>query len=290
MITVQAEVDESLVELIGKIRQFQQNFPMVVLFPSAAAAVKGAAYAIEAQWKAFASGEPLPSGDRVKSSSGGYAASIKTRQEGVWHYVTSSKAAVARWLEEGTAELDMKETHPYGPRGRVAKKKIPKRLGGGFRYVPYLIVPIRWATPGAGAHMGAKNVIPDQIYKALIAKDKNKQPKFKRSVVLNEKTASPNFWGEQQQRATYAWGDRLTGEGGNIEGLVAMAGAEKKGGRRESTYFTFRVISADSPAGSWVRPAQKALRIAEQTAAFMKEKVNKMVGDGFAADVERLKP
>jgi len=290
MITLQAEIDESLVELIGKVRQFQQNYPLSVLFPTAAEAVKGAAYAIESQWKSFASGEPLPSGDRVKSSSGGYAASIKTRQESVWHYVTSSKAPVARWLEEGTAELDMKETHPYGPKGRVAKKPIPKRLGGGFRYVPYLIIPIRWATPGAGAHMGAKNVIPDQIYKMLTAKTKDKQPRFGRSVVLDGKTSSPNFWGEMQDRSTYKWGDRVQGAGGNIEGLVAMAGAPDKRGKQASTYFTFRVISADSPSGSWIRPAQKALKIAEQTAAFMKEKVNTMIADGFAADMESMKP
>lgn len=290
MITIQAEMDDSLVDLIAKMRSFQQNFPMSVLFPQGAAALKGAAYAIESQWKSYASGEPLPDGERVKSSSGGYAASINTRQESVWHYVTSSKAAVARWLEEGTSELDMKETHPYGPRGRVAEKKIPKRLGGGVRYVPYLIIPMRWATPGSGAHMGAKNIIPDQIYKMLTAKTKDKKQKFGRSVVLEGKTASENFWGELQSRNTYQWGDRVSGVGGNIEGLVAMAGQPNKQGRRQSTYFTFRVISADSPAGSWIKPAQKAMRIAEQTASFMQAKVNTMIADGFQADMESIQP
>lgn len=288
MITLQAEMDESLVELIGKIRQFQQNFPMSVLFPQAAQAVKGAAYAIEAQWKAYAAGEPLPSGDRVKAPSGGYAASIGTRSESLWHYITSSKADVANWLENGTAELDMKQTHPYGPRGRVAKKRIPKSQGGGFRYVPYLIIPFRWATPGSGAHMGAKNVIPDQIYKMLTAKMPNKQPAFGRSIVLDGKTQSPNFWGEMQTRSTYKWGDTLQGVGGNIEGLVAMAGQEDKRGRRPSTYFTFRVISADSPSGAWIKPAQKALRIAEQTAEVMRGKVNDMIAAGFQADMEGM--
>lgn len=288
MITLQAEIDESLAALIGKIELFQQNRAMEELFPSAAQAVKGAAYSIESQWKAYAAGEPLPSGDRVKNSSGAYAASIKTKAQSAWVYDIASRDPVARWLEEGTPELDMKETHPYGPKGRVGKKKIPKRLGGGFRYVPYLIIPFRWATPGAGAHMGAKNVIPEQIYKMLTAKTKGKGPQFSRSIVLDGKTMSPNFWGEMQERATYAWGDRLQGVGGDIEGLVAMAGQADSRGRRPSTYFTFRVISADSPAGSWIKPAQKPLRIAAQTAEVMQGKVNDMVAEGFMADMEGI--
>jgi hypothetical protein len=286
---IQAEVDESLATLIGRIRQFQQNYPISVLFPQGAQAVKGGAYAIESQWKSYASGETLPSGDRIKNSSGGYAASINTRQNGFWDYTISSKASVAEWLENGTSELDMKETHPYGTRGRVAKKKIPKSQGGGFRYVPYLIIPFRWSTPNSGAHMGAKNVIPDQIYKMLTAKYMDKSPMFKRSIVLDGKNKSPNFWGESQSRNTYQWGSALLGVGGNIEGLVAMDAGKDKRGRQQSTYFTFRVISADSPASAWIKPAQKALKIAEQTAEAMKGKVNTMIADGFKADMENMK-
>ena len=293
MIVLQAEVDESFAEVVGKIRQFQQDYPISVLFPNAAEATRGAAAAIQSKWKAYASGEPLPSGDKLKSPTGGYAASIKTESDSLWSYRIFSKAAVARWLEEGTPELDMKQTHPYGQRGRVAKKKIK---GGGFRYVPYIIIPFRWATPGAGAHMGAKNVIPDQIYrKVLMAREKGGAQRFKRTIVLDGRSASPNFWGEMEGRASYAWGDRLKGVGGALEGLVAMDGsydADAGGGLKKrtpySTYFTFRIISADSPAGSWVKPATKALRIAEQTAAAMKDEANKIVAEGVAADLDNL--
>lgn len=293
MIVLQAEVDEGVAAIISKIRAFKQDFPLSVLFPEAADATRGAAAAIQAQWKAYASGDPLPSGDRVKNPTGGYAAGIRMRSDSQWSHHIFSKDAVARWLEDGTPELDMKQTHPYGQRGRVAKKKIK---GGGFRYVPYIIIPFRWATPGYGAHMGAKNVIPDQIYrKVLMAREKGGGQTFRRTIVLDGRTASPNFWGDMEGRATYAWGSRLKGVGGNLEGLVAMDGSYEAdaGGKMKkrtpySTYFTFRVISADSPAGAWVKPATKAMRIAEQTAAFMRDKANKMVEEGFQADLERL--
>lgn len=289
MIVLQAEMDQELVDVIARIRAFSQDFPLSVLFPTAAQAVKAGAAAIQSQWKAYAGGEPLPSGDRIKRPTGGYAASINTRANSLWDYDITSKAAVARWLEEGTPELDMKETHPYGQRGRVAKKKI-KGVKGAYRYVPYVIVPFRWATPNAGAHMGVKNVIPEQIYKRILGGFR--KGTFTKSVVLNAQTVSPNFWGNLESRATYDWGSRLKGVGGNLEGLVAMdATYENKGeglkkARPTSTYFTFRVISADSPPGSWIKPATKPLKIAEQTAAFMSDKVSKMVEAGFYADLK----
>lgn len=282
MITLQADISSDLVEIIGRIRQYQMDFPLSVMFPTAASATKLAAAAIQEQWKAYAGGEPLPSGDKIKRPTGGYAASIGLQSESLWSHTISSSASVARWLEYGTPEVDFKETHPYGQRGRVAKKKI-KGVKGAYRYVPYLIVPFRWATPGAGAHMGPKNVIPEQIYKMILSGYRKKT--FARSIVLDEKTASPNFWGDMEQRNTYQWGSRVQGVGGNIEGLVSMQGMTKKNGKRESSYFTFRIISADSPASAWIKPATKALRIAEQTAAYMAPKVSKMVEDAFMADM-----
>lgn len=287
MIVLQAEMDQELVDIIGRIRAFQQDFPLSLLFPTAAQAVKGATAAVQSQWKAYAGGKPLPSGDRIKRPTGGYAASINTTPESLWSYRVASKAAVARWLENGTPELDMKQTHPYGPRGRVAKKKMK---GGGIRYVPYVIVPFRWATPKSGAHMGVNNVIPDQVYAAI--RSGVRKGTFKKSVVLDGKTNASNFWGDSEARATYAWGDRVKGVGGNIEGLVAMDGTygDKGDGlkkvRPTSTYFTFRVISADSPPDRWIKPATKPLKIAEQTASFMSDKVSKMVEAGFYADLK----
>lgn len=285
MITLQAVIDQELIDIIAKIRAFQQDYPLSVLFPAAASAVQEGAAAIQEQWKAYASGEVLPSGDRVKNPTGGYAASITMNRQTLWAYRISSGADVARWLEDGTPEVDFKETHPYGTRGRVAKKKV-KGSPGVFRYVPYIIIPFRWATPGHGAHMGAKNVIPDQVFAKLRAGIK--KGTFQRSVVLDGKTASPNFWGEAQSRNTYEWGDRVKGVGGNVEGLAAMKGAPDKKGVARSSYFTFRVISADSPAGSWIKPATKALRIAEQTAQFMSDKVSKLVEAGFYEDLKGM--
>lgn len=286
MITIQAVADQELIDLISKITAFQQDVPISMLFPSAAGAVRDCAIAIQEQWKAYALGEPLPSGDRIKNPTGGYAASINVSKETVWTYRISSGADVARWIEEGTSEVDFKLTHPYGAKGRVAKKKV-KGSPGVFRYVPYMIIPFRWATPKSGAHMGAKNVIPEQIYARL--RSDIRKGTFKRSVVLDETTASPNFWGENQERRTYEWGDRIKEEG-NISGLVAMKGLTDKRGVAKSSYFTFRVVSADSPAGSWVKKATKAMKVAEQTAQFMSGKVSKLVEAAFYKDLKEMGP
>jgi hypothetical protein len=290
MITMQASIDSDIFDAIDSMKQFSMGLPMSVLFPNAAQAVKAGAYAIAEQWKSYAGGESLPSGDKIKNPSGGYAKGIAVKQNGMWDYTIYNHSDIAQWLEDGTKAVDFKQTHPYGNKGRVAKKKIPKKEGGGYRYVPYLIIPIRWGTPENGARIGIKNIIPEQIYNKLRVEIKSGT--FKKTIVLAGNKYTSNFWGDMQKRSSYSWGSRLQGDAFKgiensettgtpyISGLVAM----EKG--RGSGYMTFRVISADSPQNSWIKPATKGMQIAKQTADFMTGKVDKMVNEAFNVDLK----
>ncbi|MBA7699373.1 hypothetical protein ES703_108068 [subsurface metagenome] len=87
-------------------------------------------------------------------------------------------------------------------------------------------------------------------------------------------------------RATYSWGNRLRGlkvEFANLEGMVVFDTGTPKA--VHSTYFTFRVISADSPAGSWIKPATPALNITKAVWEASKEDVEKIIKRGLEKDL-----
>lgn len=245
--------------------------------------------AAAATWKSVANGAPLNGEVLIKNPSGGYAAGVKVRQTGPFDYTVYNDSKGAEGIENGTPALDMKQTHPYGPKGRVANKGTKTNP----RWVPYLIVPFRWGTPGAsGGHF--RNIIPDQIYSMLRVQIRAGQ--FIRTQVAVETHPEPNFWGEAVQRAQYqgengreGWGSMLRGIGGNIEGLSAMdADNQKTDGvyhKNYSTYFTFRVISADSPASSWIKPATPPKNVARKIAEYSRDIIAGMVEAGLRADL-----
>ncbi|MFZ4618795.1 MAG: hypothetical protein ACOYM2_21730 [Rectinemataceae bacterium] len=252
--------------------------------PQTTEAFKTGVREIEATWKSVANGAPLNGEVLVKNPSGGYAAGVKVRQVGPFDYTVYNDSKGAEGIENGTPPLDMKQTHPYGPKGRVANKGTKTNP----RWVPYLIVPFRWGTPGAsGGHF--RNIIPNQIYSMLRMQIRAGQ--FIRTQVASETHSEPNFWGEAVQRAQYqgengreGWGSMLRGIGGNIEGLSAMdADTRKK--KKGSAYFTFRVISADSPAGSWIKPATPAKNVAKKVADYTRDIITEMVEAAIKADL-----
>lgn len=150
-------------------------------------------------------------------------------------------------LTDGTpdVEYDMKKTHPYGRKSRVSAKGIP-----------YLIIPFRWGTPNDKGTKRAhfNNFISTKQYITnVLPMDKSLVLKRDENNLRYEK----NFKGELIERARYSWKDRLSdddsenfesvnGKTYNNSGMVRMK--DVKG----STYFTFRIISANSPEGSWI--------------------------------------
>lgn len=256
MVSIQAiPEDEYLFNLISQLKKVGEQG-----FPATAAATEQVAHKVIASvWRNYAMGAPIPGTSfKLKNPKGGYARSIKVRKVGPFNYQIFSDAPVASWIEHGTKELDMKKTHPYGWKSRVANKGTKKSP----RWVPYLIIPFRWGTnESAGGHF--RNVLPEQVYAQLQARIR--AGNFIRTRVLKGASKlQPNVWGEDIPRAVYdneeesgGWGSRLQGVGeDDLEGLVVMQGDTENA--RSSQYFTFRVISADSPADSWIRPATPA--------------------------------
>jgi hypothetical protein len=250
--------------------------------PATAAAVKTGADIVRGSWMGFAMGGSLQGIESLKRPSGTYARSIKIQRNGPFNYEIYSEAKVAEWIEHGTEELDMKTTHPYGPRSRVTKS-------GKNKGVPYLIIPFRWGTPGA---IGFKNIIPEQVYNIV----KNKK-KFEKSTVLMTTHNEPNYSGRPVTRSEYDWGERFTpGDGeqyfdsekditDRLSGMVSMDGENSSGKKISSGYFTFRIISAASPKGSWIKPAMRARPVTQAVANFTRGTINDIVEGAVMEDL-----
>jgi hypothetical protein len=243
--------------------------------PRTTQAFKSAADVIATVWKGYATGTPMPDGSKpLKSAS--YAAGVKVQQGGPFEYTIYNDSKMADTIEKGSPQADMKLTHPYGKKSRVSKKGIP-----------YLIIPFRWGTPGTGGHF--RNIIPE-IYAMLRAEIKAGE--FVRTQITGTTHAEPNFAGEGVARAEYkgedgrdGWGSVLKGVGGNMEGMSAMdTDTGKKAG---SGYMTFRIISADSPAGSWIKPAVPPRKITQFVADNTRDIVTEMIQAGMLKDVGR---
>jgi hypothetical protein len=69
----------------------------------------------------------------------------------------------------------------------------------------------------------------------------------------------------------------------NYEGMVAFPGAGEEG--RGSTYFTFRIISANSLRGKWVQEAKPAMNIAEHVVKNTQDDIAAMVDVAIRRDL-----
>lgn len=245
--------------------------------PATSSAFKKAANLISTVWKGYATGTPIPGSEKpIKSAS--YAAGVKILQGGPFEYTIYNDSKMAQSIEDGTPQLDMKTTHPYGKKSRISKKGIP-----------YLIIPFRWGTPGSGGHF--RNIIPEQIYAMLRAEIKAGE--FVRTSVKTTTHLEANFAGEGVPRAEYqgrnefdGWGSILDGVGGNMEGMSAMNNDSTK--KKSTAYMTFRIISAESPAGSWIKPAVPARNISRLVADNTRDIVTEMIQTGMIKDVGKL--
>lgn len=251
--------------------------------PETMAAFASGVDLIAATWKSYAMGDPIPgSSAQIKHPSGGYAAGVKIAQESPFEYRVYNDSKIAGVIENGAPSYDMKTTHPYGPKSRMANKGTKKKP----RWVPYVIIPMRWGTPGSTGHF--RNIIPEQVYKMVLAGIRAGE--FQRTRATGQTHLEPNWWGQQVERAEYEgehgrplWGSSLKAPGQNIDGLSAMVGDSN--GVRNTNYMTFRVISAESPAGMWIQPARPALRITEHVVRNTIEMVQELVDTGFRKDI-----
>jgi hypothetical protein len=234
------------------LRQLARRLPGMFgegVAPATKAAFDDAAGMIRKMWQDWAMGGPIAGISNIKNPNSALAASIQPHENGPFDVSIETASPYARRIQEGTPELDMKTTHPYGKKSRVTKS-------GPNKGIPYLIVPIRWGTPnskgGKRAHMG--NVIPQafaarvkafRTYNKLAITDK------KGTIIGGEMYFENNYSGQAIARSGHnADYDRLDDVEGNARGMVRTGGG---GG-----YFTFRIISAAQLVTrpfAWIRKA-----------------------------------
>lgn len=241
------------------------------------ASMDSAAGLVANTWRQWATGDiALPDVGGIEKPSPAIARSIKIRKNGSWYREIGTDNKEMTKIQEGSPaidiEYDMKKTHPYGPKSRVIRS-------GKNKGTPYLIVPFRWGTPSSKdkgrAHFA--NYIPKAVYNTGL-----KVGQMNISRILETTHTEKNYKGEDVERREYQWGGRVTKKQAwekNAAGMVRMANG---GG-----YFTFRIISAKSPAGSWIyrrkEPAKPALDVVGALVKATGSTVEAMVQEGFEA-------
>lgn len=244
--------------------------------PNTSKAVQQALEIIQNKWGKYLAGDGELDGIGMnKNPSGKAARSLSNHMTGDFAGEVTTNHPEAEKIQNGSHDVvyDMKKTHPYGPNSRVSAKGIP-----------YLIIPFRWGTPGDkknsnGEEIGRarwNNFIPVAYYDSFVKG-------MKLSTTTGLTHTEKNFKGEDIPRAEYKWKSRLKAKDAwsdRSEGMVRM-----KDGRK-STYFTFRIISANSPADSWwyKRKGVPGVDMLGALARTVQDDVSETIARGVIAD------
>jgi hypothetical protein len=208
-----------------------------------------------------------------------------------------SEDKMVHWLEKGLKPFDMRFTHPYGKKSRVVKPRMvngkmqtqwtAKRKNGQEYTVragdPYLIIPFRHRTKGGkGKGKSLEDVYPE-------VRQQMGEEGFRRSYVTkapeNSGVQSPNAkkWNEMVKRAEYSWGSRI--EVPEQEGYENLQGMVVMGPPKQSQFMTFRVVSVNSPDGSWMHPGIKARHYLENILKRGEDKISMVIENALAKDL-----
>ncbi len=263
MIRVDVTLSDNLLNEIREQFAFFAGKNASQIAPGTSRAVSVAAKIIQDTWRGWALGKSVEGAEDIKRANSRLASSINIQRAGDLDAEIGTNSPFMRRIQQGSPEYDMKKTYPYGRKSRVSK-----------RGRPYLIIPFGWHTPnskgGARAHGAMANTIPENLLGVV--------RKMRRSFTTGETHIEKNARGEGIERAEYSWGDRLKADG-NIGGLVVM------NNKRHTTFTTFRVISVDSPAGSWIRkevPANDVVRAVERAT---RSSVEAVIEEGLRSDL-----
>ena len=269
----QYTIEYDLTELKKLADNFAKNMTEAAL-PNTAAAFQDAVKKTENMWRDALWYKPGISPKIIET--------IKSKRNRDFDYSVYSDSRRLEELNNGSkaVEYDMKLTHPYGKKSRVSKKGIP-----------YLIIPFRWRTPGQSEELAHKEyfsgIIPTKIYNTRV-----------KGMHLTEKNPlksyfEKNFRGENIKRNGYDWGDRLTEDQAWNDRSVGMVRAmdDSNPNRLTGTYFTFRIISAKSPAGSWIyrKKAKPGTNYMSELEQKIRPEVERIISEGIRADNEDYK-
>jgi hypothetical protein len=279
--------DDVLEELVSRIAAMSNTLGAAAL-SATAKAMNRAAAEVQDAWLQYAIGKKtLPGGvPPMKNPSGDYARGIHIEHNGPFDKAIVNDSKNAEILEYGAPEIDMKDYPAKSRKSRITKH-------GKNKGQPYLIIPFRWGTKDT---VGFRNVMPVEI--------NNIVEKFKKMETLvdadNSDYKTPNAYGEMVGRAQYNKGyDRL-----NIVQIinaepdvsinqifnmsVMVRTKDDTGIDRAAGYLTFRVLSAKSPPGSWIKPASPARHVTDGVVKETEKKVNNLIEAGVMKDVGRL--
>ena len=273
-------IDYDLTELKKLTESFTKGMTTAAL-PNTDAAFQRAAQKVRQMWIGYLEGSvQLPGVETPDKVTSAMVKSIrtenKTTDQEFFHTISSDNRQLEQ-LQNGQKEVeyDMKQTHPYGKKSRVSKKGVP-----------YLIIPFRWGTPNQKGTKRARwnNVIPKAAYETNV--------KGLEISAVNEmkKYFEANFHGENIQRQGYDWAKngRLKEEDAWDDRSVGMVRMKDITG---SSYFTFRIVSAKSPASSWIyhKDAKPAIKYMEALEAAARPEVEKIIEQGIKADEQFYK-
>ncbi len=243
------------------------------VFPLLAQAVRAVAQKAQENWVDGIYDAKLWSGEKDA-----YAASVKWKETGAFTATVWSDYKHASEIESGRPARDLKKYLDTSAKVRRSEK--------GRRY---LIIPFRHGTPGAHAHA---KPMPKDVYEIARtlrpSRVTGSGQRISGLLASDIKTRGPLMVAQN----LYRWGEHLPeGHGVRLRShhkTDQYAGmyrfnATTPGGRRYSTYLTFRVM-AEGQSG-WVIPPKAGLLIAQSVATNLQPLAEKAFGEAMRRSV-----
>jgi hypothetical protein len=243
------------------------------IFGQLAEAVESTAQAGVERWQRAGLKAPLWDEERRA-----YAASVRYEMHGQYAATITSDYKYVEDIETGRPAYDMKRMLQTSLKVRTSKK--------GRRY---LIIPFRHNTPG---HEALAPSMSADVYSNA------RELKASRIVGGGMRLSGTGAWDVKTKSPAmvrlrkYVWGDRLgAGHSTKLQthhrtdptaGMVRMS-AKTPGGKRYSTYMTFRVM-AEGQSG-WIRRAKPGLFIAKAVADSLQRTADSAFPAAMARDV-----
>lgn len=238
-------------------------------FPATSASFHNAAEYAQNIWNEYLTGGNLEGIEPLEKPINPKNANLHIVDNGDFESSVVTNSKQVEEIQQGSNPVyyDMKKTHPYGLKSRVNKDGIP-----------YLIIPFRWGTPnGKGTKRRWNNVIPQKEYDTIV---KGMSLSRKKDTTHFE----PNAKGTDISRAEYVWKGRLKDVDAWDDRSVGMVRMKDI---RGSTYFTFRIISAKSPSGSWLywKDGKNAVDMLGALGRTTKPGIEKIIEAGIKQDL-----
>lgn len=269
MSSIRLELDFSEVkELQDAISQL--GHPTKENFSATSASVHKAAQYVQSVWSDYLAGGELNGIKPLDKPLSPKDAHLRIEDRGDFESAVVGNSPKLDAIQHGENPVyyDMKQTHPYGKKSRVSKKGIP-----------YLIIKFGWGTPNEKGTKRAhfNNVIPQKDYETRLKG-------FEISSVKTTTHLEPNSKGQPIDRQEYIWKSRLKEDdawNNRSIGMVRMKDI------RGSTYFTFRVISAKSPQGTWLywKDGKNPVDMLGALVRTTQDNVEKIIESGIKTDI-----